>query len=400
MRVLHVLDHSLPLHSGYTFRTQRILENQQKLGYETYHLTSPKQGPTAEKIEEFEGLRFYRSPSVGLSRYFPVFRQLGSIKATRIALQAYVKEIRPDIIHAHSPSLNGIAALKVAKEFGIPVVYEVRALWEDAGVDHGTHQPNSLRYRASMWLESKVLQQANQVTTICEGLKANLVARGLESDKVTIVPNAVDTQMTRQSVDHEFIQTFKKTHGIKHETCIGFLGSFYDYEGLDLLVEAMSHPDMAQYPVKCLLIGDGPARSTILDQIHKAGLEDKFVVPGKVDHAYIPSLYHMMDMCVYPRKLNRLTQMVTPLKPLEAMAFGVVVLASNVGGHLELIEANETGFLFEADNVESLRAALVQQLTHTKPMDVLFKAKNYIQEHRQWHVCAKKYQDVYQKAVA
>jgi len=62
IRVLHVLDHSIPLHSGYTFRTAALLREQRALGWETFHLTSPKQGDTTAPCEDVDRLRFYRTP--------------------------------------------------------------------------------------------------------------------------------------------------------------------------------------------------------------------------------------------------------------------------------------------------------------------------------------------------
>ena len=152
MRILHILDHSLPLHSGYTFRSAAILREQRALGWDTFHLTSPKQGSVAADYEDVDGLRFYRTrvPPVGP----PILNELRQIKATEIRLEQLARELRPDILHAHSPVLNAIPALRVGKRLGIPVVYEIRAFWEDAAVDHGTTRQNSLRYRLTRALET------------------------------------------------------------------------------------------------------------------------------------------------------------------------------------------------------------------------------------------------------
>ena len=154
LRVLHVLDHSIPLQSGYTFRTRAILEEQRRLGWETFHLTTPKHTAKSAAEEEVDGLHFYRTPweSTLLGR-IPGVREFAQIQATSSRLTAIARRIRPHILHAHSPCLNGLAALSVGKRLGIPVVYEVRAFWEDAAVDHGTTTEGSLRYRATRWLD-------------------------------------------------------------------------------------------------------------------------------------------------------------------------------------------------------------------------------------------------------
>jgi glycogen synthase len=173
LRILHVLDHSIPLHSGYTFRTLSILGEQRKLGWQTMQLTSPKQGVTASKSEEVEGMTFFRTPSAqgaGL---------LTQMRLTAGRLDEIVRATRPDVIHAHSPVLNAIPSLWVGKRRRLPVVYEMRASWEDAAVDHGTTVEGSLRYKTSRALESFALRQADQITTICEGLRGDIASRGI-----------------------------------------------------------------------------------------------------------------------------------------------------------------------------------------------------------------------------
>ncbi|HNO62785.1 MAG TPA: glycosyltransferase, partial [Thauera aminoaromatica] len=145
MRILHILDHSIPLHSGYTFRTAAILREQRALGWETFHLTSPKQGETKAMVEEIEGLRFHRTgvPTPASSG----IAELRQIRAVQARIEQLAAELRPDILHAHSPVLNAIPAIRAGRKLRIPVVYEIRAFWEDAAVDHGTTTEGSLRYR-------------------------------------------------------------------------------------------------------------------------------------------------------------------------------------------------------------------------------------------------------------
>ncbi|HEY1225830.1 MAG TPA: glycosyltransferase, partial [Ramlibacter sp.] len=177
MRVLHVLDHSIPLHSGYTFRTRSILREQRALGWETFHITGAKQGETAALEETVDGLHFYRTPAStsSLSR-LPLLNQKDVIDGLARRLAEIIPQVKPDVLHAHSPSLNAIAALRAGKRFRIPVVYEVRAFWEDAAVDHGTASENGLRYKLTRALETYALKQADAVTTICEGLRKDIVA--------------------------------------------------------------------------------------------------------------------------------------------------------------------------------------------------------------------------------
>ena len=146
LRILHVLDHSIPLHSGYTFRTAALLRGQRALGWETFHITSPKQGICKAAEEEADGLHFYRTPNgTGLLADLPVGREVALMKALSQRLEEVARQVKPDIIHAHSPVLNALPALKVGRKLGIPVVYEIRAFWEDAAVNHGSTHQGSLR---------------------------------------------------------------------------------------------------------------------------------------------------------------------------------------------------------------------------------------------------------------
>src|SRR5664279_2541072 len=193
MRVLHVLDHSLPLHSGYSFRTLAILREQRALGWQTLQLTTPRHPTTAETVEEAEGFRFHRMPPLRRRMTLvPAAMYVQEMAATARRIDELCESFQPDILQAHSPVLNALPALKVGRKRGIPVVYEVRALWEDAAVDHGTTGARSLRYRTSRALETFALRRVDHITTICEGLRTEIVARGIAADRVTVIPNAVD----------------------------------------------------------------------------------------------------------------------------------------------------------------------------------------------------------------
>ncbi|HXK57503.1 MAG TPA: glycosyltransferase, partial [Gammaproteobacteria bacterium] len=193
MKILHILDHSIPLHSGYTFRTKAILEQQRINGWETVHVTSIKHTAESPEEEIVDGLHFYRTHAAGgIFNRIPLLNQIAVVSTLAGRLDQVIESEKPDILHAHSPSLNGLAALRAGKKHNIPVVYECRAFWEDAAVDHGTSKEGGLRYRLTRALETRVFQRADAVTTICEGLKRDISNRGITTDKITVIPNAVD----------------------------------------------------------------------------------------------------------------------------------------------------------------------------------------------------------------
>ncbi|HWJ95117.1 MAG TPA: TIGR04063 family PEP-CTERM/XrtA system glycosyltransferase [Telluria sp.] len=395
MKVLHVLDHSIPLHSGYTFRTRSILREQRALGWETFHVTSAKQGAGDALEETVDGLHFYRTPaSNGPLARLPVLNQKEVIDGLARRLEQIIPQVKPDVLHAHSPSLNAVAALRAGKKFGIPVVYEVRAFWEDAAVDHGTAKENGLRYKLTRALETWALRRADAVTTICEGLRRDIVARGIPAEKVTVIPNAVDVD--KFSVGGSADPQLKAKLGLSGSRLIGFIGSFYAYEGLDILLRAVPSLTRRLPDLRVLLVGGGPQEQQLRALAKQLRIEDKVVFTGRVPHDQVQHYYDLLDVLVYPRSSMRLTDLVTPLKPLEAMAQGRVLAASDVGGHLELIADGKTGVLFKADDPASLADKVGELLeAQQKWPQLRAEGRKYVETERNWHVSVARYKNIY-----
>lgn len=395
-RILHVLDHSLPLHSGYSFRTASILREQAALGWQTWHLTTPRQIDGHSGHEVADGLTFHRSAVGGgaLQRLPVLGRYLAEMQATAARLDEMVRAHQPQVIHAHSPVLTALPALRVARRHGLPVVYEMRALWEDGAVDHGTTQEGSVRYRLSRALETYALKRVQHVTTICEGLRQEIVGRGIPSERVTVIPNAVDA--TTMAFDPRPDAGFLREHGLLGKTVIGFAGSFYRYEGLELLIEAVAKLAPKWPQLQLLFAGGGPCEPSMRELVERLDLQDRVRFLGRVPHSRIQQVYAAIDVLAYPRMPNRLTEMVTPLKPLEAMAQGRVLVASDVGGHRELIRDGETGFLFRAGDVQALAARLEDVLVaREKWPAVLARALQFVKQERTWTSSVARYRAVY-----
>jgi PEP-CTERM/exosortase A-associated glycosyltransferase len=353
MRVLHVLNHGLPTQDGYVYRTHGLLAGQRAHGMETFHLTSPRhEHPQPQPVEEVEGWQFFRTLDRGRHRHPPLLRELMEMRATQARILEIAEEVRPDVIQAHSPLLNGYPALWAARTLGLPVVYEIRAFWEDAAVDQGRTRENSARYRAIRALETWLCHRVDAITTICRGLGSALIERGIPTEKIASVPNAVEPGRfaAMSAPDPSLVRRFE----LEGATVLGFIGSFYTYEGLALLIDAMPALLAAEPSLRLLLIGAGQDEHVLRARAAQRGLDGKVIFAGRIAHADVPAHYSLIDCCVYPRLPMRLTELVTPLKPLEAMAAGRIVVASDVGGQRELIRDGETGFLFEAGCLAAL----------------------------------------------
>ena len=400
MHILHVLDHSLPLQSGYTFRTISILREQRALGWKTSHLTSPKQGRRDAPFETVDGWSVYRTPMPsGLLSRLPAAFELELMRVTARRIRELVDRERPDLIHAHSPALNALPALWVGRQTGLPVVYEVRALWEDGAVEHGMDSHNSLRYRLARGLETFALKRVDAITTICEGLRGEILARGLPEDRVTVIPNGVDPEDFSSGGAGG---TAIRAHlGLEKATILGYIGSFYGYEGLNTLIDALPIILREAPAVRLIFVGGGPMEEALKQQAAGLGVTDKIVFAGRVPHAEVQRYYDAIDLLVYPRLNGRLTDLVTPMKPLEAMAMEKLFVASDVGGHRELMPETDPAQRFRAGDAADLARSVLNLLREPgRWPELRRRGRDYVIRERNWSGSVARYKDVYASCIA
>lgn len=394
-RILHILDHSLPAHSGYTFRTRALMKAQVAKGWEVAGVTGvrhPLEGPDGETVD---GLTFYRTAPIAPARS-PIreWREIGALAAR---VETLVEQWQPDLLHAHSPVLDAMAALRVGKRLGIPVIYEIRAFWEDAAVGNGTGREGSAKYFLTRQLETHAVKSADAVAVICEGLRGDLIARGVDPDKIIVSPNGVDLELFGDPPPRDAALADELGLGAG-DAVIGFIGSFYDYEGIDDLIAAMPALAAAQPGAQLLLVGGGPMEEALKAQAAASPVASRIHFVGRVPHEEVERYYSLIDILAYPRKKMRLTDLVTPLKPLEAMAQGKLVAASDVGGHRELIEDGVTGTLFAPDDPAAIADALAGLLASRENWDAQRRiARIFVEKHRNWSSNILRYEPVYQR---
>jgi PEP-CTERM/exosortase A-associated glycosyltransferase len=400
VRILHVLDHSLPLQSGYVSRTLGIVGEQRARKWDPILMTTPRQNRGTAESEDISGWRFHRTaaPNGVLSRA-PVLNYFREMQATAERLSKLIDETKPDIVHAHSPALNGLPALWAAHPRGVPVVYEVRALWEEAGVEAGTVRPGSLRYRASRSLESYVIRRADAVAVLCEGVRRDVLSRGISDDKLCVIPNAVD--LANFSAERKPDVNLANKLGLDGAVVLGFIGSFYEYEGLDVLLNALPQALQRIPKLKLLLVGGGSHDAELKRLAAANRVEDAVVFTGRVPFTDVERYYDFVDIFVYPRRKSRLTDLVTPLKPIEAMAKGRVVIASDCGGHREIVTHGRNGFLFAADDTDALTDAISAAVAARDTWPLIGKnARDYVVRERTWPASVDKYEPIYRRLIA
>ena len=396
MKILHVLDHSLPLQSGYSFRSRNIILSQQEINIEPVIVTSSKHesfcdGAWQQK-EVIEGMTHYRTGKAPLSG-FPFIAELSLInKLSKKIIEVVLKE-KPDLIHCHSPILTILAALYCKNTHKLPIIYEIRSFWEDAAVDHGTYAFKSFKYNLTKSIETFTCKKADKVIAICSGIKKDLILRGIDQEKIGIVPNAISIKDVVLPLPSS---TLQDKWNLKDSQVVGFIGSFYHYEGLDLLISAASQLKSKGINLKFLLIGGGPSKDALRLQAEELGVSDSVIFTGRVPHDEVPDYYSIIDVLVFPRRKIRLTDCVTPLKPLEAMGMKKAIIASDVGGHKELINHGVTGTLVKADSVEAITKSLTDFAKNPQKFQkTTMSGFSWVTQERTWQNNALTYLNTY-----
>ncbi len=391
IRILHVLNHSYPYTDGYAIRGFNIINGQRRYGMDPAVLTSPKHEPDyTVNPEVFQETCYYRIP-----RHKPF--QINSVLSNNYIIYAIFRHIKKiyqqkgfDLIHAHSPALCGLGAMLFSMFTGIPFIYEIRAFWEDAAVDAGKYATGSLKYRIMRILESFVIKRADAVVTITDYLKNDILARSVKKPNVFLIPNGVDR--------NHFYPMLRNTQlakelGIGEYPVIGFIGSFYRFEGLDVLLKALSLLKKQNLKYKAILVGSGEMDAEWRQLAEKLELSN-VIFTGRVPYEDILRYYSVIDIFVYPRHSERLTELVTPLKPLEAMAMGKLVIGSDVGGIKEII--GKGGIFFPAGDYESLFHLLKDVINNrAKYESVAEEGKKLANEKYSWDRHIEKYQKIY-----
>jgi len=405
LRVLHVLDHSWPVHTGYSIRSLHLIAAQFRLGLRPQALTGPLQIVDDANAADtmVENISYRRTPLRGrfsewaISGRRPGLREAAIVRLIRNRILELAEKESFDLIHAHSPALCGLAALQAARSKNIPFVYELRAFWEDAAVDQNKISTRSLRYRLSQKLEDYVAHRANAVVGISQSILDELKRRKTDPAKLFHVPNGVDVEKFSPLLRDADLAAKLRLGG---EPVLGFIGSLYRWEGVAWLVRAVTELRRRGTACKLLIVGDGEEMPAVREAVRELNAGDFIQILGRVPHDEIERYYSVVDVLVYPRHSIRLTELVTPLKPLEAMALGKAILGSDVGGIRELVESEKTGILYRADDVEDFCVQARRLLAHDDLRRNLGEeARKFILREKDWSVLARLYIDIYDFAI-
>ena len=450
MKILHVLANSPPDVNGYAVRTQMILENQNQLEMiECLGLSSPWYPDRDSMVEEYSQnsvlyLRtlhpsrkenpkfshklvklFTRNPKSIIDAtnngdkrfillrvydffYYGIFKVGRTIRhffrigwkviEEKILIKYFTKRIievakqnNVEIIHAHTPYRVGLPALKAARKLGIPFVYEMRGMWEETAVANGRWIRNGPAYRRFQSYETKVLRKADSVICISETLKKEAIARGVSAEKITVVTNAVEKGMAENNPQSSSLEAaVKSLNRSKSTKVIGYIGSLREMEGVDLTAKAVAMLSDKGHDVRFFVLTGENGQSELRALCKKLGILDQSTIMGPVPHQEVGVFYDLIDIFIVSRPETRVTKLVTPLKPFEAMAMGKAVIASKLPALEEIIQHGKTGLLYSPNNFDSL----VETIEKCIEDDDLTKslgdsAKQWINQNRTWDIVVK-----------
>ena len=401
---IYLLHNSLPWDSqGYATRSHAIIKSTNtgdwkvsgvtRLGYPYDRHTNTR----AEEIPEtslIDGVTYYR-----------LGKKLGALSGVSNFLNAYaaraatlVADLKPAIIHAASSNWNGIVGNHLAKQAGVPSVYEVRGLWEVTARSREPGYEFTLRHRLSVALETQACVQASHVFALTNALKQELIRRGVNGEKITLLPNCVDVG---RFLPRERDTDLEASLGLTGKTVIGYVGSLLDYEGLNLLMAAGKELSATRNDFHILIVGGGAATEVLSKQVAELGIGDVVTFTGRVPHADVERYYSLVDIAPFPRLALPVCEMVSPLKPFEAMAMEKACVVSSVDALTEIVQDGVTGRVFEKNSVADLARVLAELLDN--PSQIRHygtTSRKWVEENRTWERNAKIVHDTYKELLS
>ena len=401
-RVVYVLHNSLPYNSGgYATRSHGLMCGVKKLGWDVQVIT--RRGYPHDR----QGMQNLPTDNLQIVEDIPYHRLIELEKGygqTNIAsyLQSYAEdlarkviELRPAIIHAASNHLNGLVANAIAKHFSIPSIYEVRGLWEITRISRQPEFKDSEYFQMMSNLETASASEATYIFAITTALGEEMEKRSSSIQNVGFLPNGVHSN---RFVPKPRNLELKSKLGMEPDTIVlGYIGSLVSYEGLDLLLEALpvvKRETNADF--KMMIVGDGAYMDKLQTLCTNLGLDNDVIFAGRVPHEEVEDYYSIVDIAPFPRLPLPVTEMVSPLKPFEAMAMEKAVLASNVDALKEIVSHKNTGLLFSKGDSDDLSSKIIQLLENqTLRLDLGKKARIWVEENRDWSIISNALNDVY-----
>lgn len=396
VRVLHLVTNALPhTNAGYTQRTHRIAVAQREAGMDVHVATRAgypltKGVPDPRTLVRVDGIPYHR-----LLPWTAPGGHADELAAGLRMASELVEVVRPDVLHAASNHHNARLALELGRRFGLPVVYEVRGFLEESWLSRDpSRSVDDAFYQAERASETECMLAADLVVTLGETMRADIEARGVPRERLLVVPNAVDESFLDPLPSGDEV---RKGLGIgPEEFVVGTTTSCFGYEGLDVLLDAVAAMRERGEPAHALVVGDGPELATLRDRARRLGLTGAAHFPGRVPADRVRHHHAALDVFAVPRLDERVCRMVTPLKPVEAMAGGLPVVASDLPALREIVEPGVSGELIPAGESARLADVLTNlAYSHQKRTSYGQAGQERVGANRTWTEAAYRYSQAY-----
>lgn len=414
INILHYVYYANPISSGYTIRTHSIVKAQKKLNL------NPSVAISVKSVFKnyFDNLEFpsknvfdnikYLSPSNELrnnslfkhfSKYFHKknrvskhlregfynFQKGSIINDFHDFLKSEIGSV--DIIHAHTPAIALNEAKQLNGLYNRKLIYEVRGFW-NLSLENKTYEVINL-----VRDEIEACRKADKCIAICQGIADVLIEGGIDSRKIEIVPNAVE--LINPTIEVQDIE-LKNNLKLQDKLVYGYISTIRWFEGIQTIIKAWPKI-LEQIPnAVFILIGDGPYLGKLKSMIKELGIENSFLVLGKIPHNKILSYYSLIDIFVVPRINVPVSNIVTPLKPLEAMINSKPIIVSDVNALKEIVIDRKTGMYFRADDHNHLSEICIKLGKDDELRTRLGEdARVWVEENRTWGKIAEQYYEIY-----
>lgn len=394
-RLCYALSSSPPSTSGYATRSHGVATALREAGFDLVGLTRPgypwdrskadgaDRGSDAETVGQVDYHRI-RTPRRDM------MTQQDYVEDAATAFERKIAELRPMAVLAASNWESALPAGIAARRLGLPFFYEVRGFWEMTRASKEEGFETTPLYAAWSQLEGVTARAADHVFTLTPPMRDELILRGVPAEKITLLPNACDpAEFTPRPRDDALAATLGLPNSVP---VIGYVGSFVEYEGLELLIRACGALRREGLTFRLLVVGSesgGPGRySAALRQLGQdEGLEDWLIMPGRVPHDQVPAFYSLIDITPFPRMPHAVTERVSPLKPMEAMAMCKAVIVSDVRAMTDMVRHDETGLRFAKGDAGALADALRQLLSDADLRQQLGQqGRAWIEAERDWSI--------------
>lgn len=389
-RVLNLLAFSLPYTSvGYATRSHGLALGIRNAGWDLRPYTRP--GFPQDFKPELQSVVLPPNDVIDGITYGRIFAAertvLSEVEYMQASVSHYerlIHELRPCVVHAASNYVTALPALVAARRAGVPFVYEVRGFWEVTRSSRDAEFERTAKFRHMERFERLVASAADRVITITSAMREELIARGVEPDRIDIAFNSVDpSRFTPSERDEGLAADLGLPPGVP---VIGYVGSFVDYEGLDDLVTAVAGLRDEGADFRLLLVGDGAVFDDLKAQVQALSLESHVILTGRVPHDHVENYYSLIDITPFPRKPWEVCELVSPLKPFEAMALRKAVVVSGTRALVEIVQDETNGLVFTKGDTRSLQSALGRLLAEPALRRRLgHQARAWIEQERSWN---------------